>query len=92
MLFDKSILAIVREVEEPIEVEDDEEDGDDTIGDKYLEKLTTTQLRNTLETLLDLSLFMESDKVQRCTMEISKLIEKELSQSLKQACIKDYFA
>ena len=34
----------------------------------------------------------ESDKLQRCTMEISKLIEKEVSQTLKQACIKDYFA
>ena len=36
--------------------------------------------------------FIESDKLQSSTMEISKLIEKELSQTLKQACIKDYFA
>ena len=34
----ESILAMVREVEEPIEVEDDEEEGDDTIGDQCLEK------------------------------------------------------
>ena len=30
---------MVREVEEPIEVDYDEKDGDDTIGDKCLEKL-----------------------------------------------------
>ena len=33
MLSDDSILAMAHEVEEPIEVEDDEEDGDDTNGD-----------------------------------------------------------
>ena len=37
----ESILAMARDVEEPIEVEDDEEDGDDTIADKYLEKPTS---------------------------------------------------
>ena len=92
MLSDESTLAMVREVEEPIEVENDEEDFDDTIGDQCLEKPTSTQLRSAIETLLDFSFFIESDKLQRCTMEISKLIEKEPSQTLKQACIKDYFA
>ena len=65
--------------EEPIEVEDDEEDGDDTIKDKCLEKPTSIKLRSAIETLLDFSFFIESDDVQRCTMEISKLIERELS-------------
>ena len=92
MLSDESSLAMVLEVEGPIEVEDDEEDGDDTIGDQSLEKPTSTQLRSAIETLLNCSFFIESDKLQRCTMEISKLIEKELSQTLKQARIKDYFA
>ena len=45
MLSDESILAMVREIEEPIEVEDDEEDDEDTIEDKCLEKPTSTQLR-----------------------------------------------
>ena len=92
MLSDESILAMVRKVEEPIEVEDDEEDGDDTIGAQSLEKPTSTQLRSTIETLLNFIFSIESDKLQCCTMEISKLIEKELSQALKQARIKDYFA
>ena len=46
-----------REVEEPIEVEDDEEDGDDTIEDKCLEKSTSTQLISAIDTLLELSFF-----------------------------------
>ena len=45
ILSDESILAIVREVEEPVEVESDEEDGDDTIevNDKCLEKATSIE-------------------------------------------------
>ena len=90
VLSDESILAMVREIEEPIEVEDDEEPGGDE--DISLEKPTSIHLRSAIETLLDFSFFTESDEVQRCTLEVSKLIEKELSQSLKQASIKDYFS
>ena len=55
-------------------------------------KPTPIQLGSAIETLLDFSLFMESEEVQRCTMKISGLIENELSKNLKQASIKDYFA
>ena len=92
VLSDESILAMVREIEEPIAVEDDvEDDGDEDIS---LEKPTSIQLRSAIETLLDFSFFTESDEVQRCTLEVEvpKLIEKELSQSLKKASIKDYFS
>ena len=82
---------MVREVEEPIEVKDDEEDGNDSIGDKCLKMLTLAQLRTSIEIYWILVFFIKSDNFQRYTMEISKLIEKELSQTLKQACIKDYF-
>ena len=54
----ESILAMARDVEEPIEVEDDEEDGDDTIADKYLEKPTSAYLRSVIETLLNFSFFL----------------------------------
>ena len=94
VLSDESIFAMVREDEESIEAEDDEEEGDDTIkvNGNCLEKPTQIQLQSTIETLLDFSLFMESEKVQRCTMKISGLIENELPKNLKQASIKDYFA
>ena len=90
VLIDESILAMVRDDEESIEVEDDEEEGDDT--NKVLEKPTAMQLRSAIKTLLDFSLFMQSEEIQRCTLKISTLIEIELSKSLKQASIKNYFA
>ena len=94
VLSDESILATVREDEEPIEVEDDQQEGDNKIevNDNCLEKSTPIQLRSVIETLLDFSLFMESEEVQRCTMKILGFMENELSQNLKQASIKDYFA
>ena len=93
VLSDEPILAMVREDEESIKLEDDEEEGDNTIevNDNCLEKPPPIQLRSAIETLFDFSLFMESEKVQRCTMKISGLIEYELSKNLKQASIKDYF-
>ena len=93
VLSDESILAMVCEDEESIEVEDDEEEGNNLIqvNDNCLEKPTPIQLRSAIETLLDFSFFMESEEVQCCTMKISGLIENELSENLKQASIKDYF-
>ena len=90
VLSDESILAMVREIEEAIEVEDDEDDGGHELIS--LEEPTSIQLRSAIETLLDFSFFTESDEVQRCTLKVSKLIEKELSQSLQQASTKDYFS
>ena len=91
---DESILATIPEDEETIEVEDDEEEGDSTIevSDNSLEKPTPIRLRGAIETRLDFSLFMESEKVQRCTLKISGLIENKYSKNLKQASIKYYFA
>ena len=94
VLSDESILAMVREDEESIEVEDDEEKGENMIevNDNCLEKPTPIQLRSAIETLLTFSLFMESEEVQSCTAKISELIENKLSKNLKQASIKCYFA
>ena len=62
VLSDDSILAIVREDKVSIEVEDDEEEGNNTIkvNDNCQEKPTPIQLRSATETLLDFSLFMKS--------------------------------
>ena len=96
VLSDESIHAMVREDEESIEVEDDEEEGNNSIevNNNCLKKPTPIQLRSAIETLLEFlwHLFMESEEVQCCTMQISGLIENELSKNLKQASIKDYFA
>ena len=82
ILSDESILAIVLEVEEPVEMESDEEDGDDSIevNDKCLEKPTSIDLRSGIKTLMGFSFFVESEEVQRYTMKISALVENELSK------------
>ena len=81
----------MREIEEP--VESNEEYGDDTIGvnDKCLEKTTSIELRSAIETLMDFSFSMELGEVQRYTIKISALVENELSKKLKQAAAKEYF-
>ena len=64
-LSDQSILAMVHEVEEPDEVENDEEDGDNTteVNDNSLENPTSVELRSVVETLTDFSPFMELEEV-----------------------------
>ena len=54
---------MVREAEEPIEIESDEVDGNDTIevSDKCLEKPTSIQLRSAIETIMDLNFFVEAE-------------------------------
>ena len=77
ILSDKSIFAMLHEVEELVEVKSDEEEGDDTIkvNDKCLEKPTSIDLRSAIETLVDFSFFMELEEVQRYTMKTSALVE-----------------
>ena len=84
---------MVREAEEPIEIENDEVDGNDTIevSDKCLEKPTSIQLRSAIETIMDLNFFVEAEDAQRYTTKISALVENELSKNLKQPSIDDYF-
>ena len=93
ILSDESILAMVREAEEPVKVESNEEDGDDTIKVNYkcLENSTSIELRSAIETLMNFSFFMESEEAQRYTMKISALVENELLKNLKQASVKYYF-
>ena len=81
---------MVRENEEPIEVEDDEEEDDNSIevNDNCLEKPNPIKSRTVIETLLDFGLFMDSEEVQHCTMKISGLTENELSKNMKQASFK----
>ena len=83
----------VREVEESVKVEINEEDGDDTIlaNNKRLEKPTSKELRSAVETLTDFSFFMELEEVRRYTMKLSALVENELSNDLKLSSIKDCF-
>ena len=90
ILSDESILVIVREVEEPVEVESGEEDGDNAIEvhDKCLEKPTSIELRSAIETLMDFHGIRRDAKLQEENFGRDK---KWISKNLKEASIKDYF-
>ena len=62
-----------------------------TDDDECLQKPTTVDVRNAIDTLMDfdLSLFVESDGIRSSIVNVSKLIVKELSSHLRQAT--DYF-
>ena len=86
-LSDEAIIEMALD-EETLEI-DDEEEGND--NDNCLLKPTAQQVRTAIETLLDFSLFMDTDDVKKISMKLSSLIESELSKNFKQASIKDYF-
>ena len=58
---------------------------------KFKMASSAQQVRTAIETLLDFSLFMDTDDVKKISMKLSSLIESELSKNFKQASIKDYF-
>ena len=65
----------------------------ETDDNECLQKPTTVDVRNVIDTLMDwdLSLFVESDFIRSSIVNLSKLIEKELSTHLRQVTIHDYF-
>ena len=76
---------MMHEVKDPVEVESNKGDGDDTmeVTDKCLEKPTSIELRSAIETIMGFSFFMESKKVQLCTVKISALVENELFKKIE---------
>ena len=76
---------MMHEVKDPVEVESNKGDGDDTmeVTDKCLEKPTSIELRSAIETIMGFSFFMESKKVQLYTVKISVLVENELFKKIE---------
>ena len=56
-----------------------------------LQRLTAADVRNAIDTLMDLSLFVVSVGIRSFIVNVSKLIEKEHSSHSRQATIHDYF-
>ena len=85
------IIESLKDSTNVISVDDDEIGQYETDDDECLQKPTTADVRNAIDTLMDLSLFVESDGIRSSIVNVSKLIEKELSSHLRQATIHDYF-
>ena len=90
MSVDESIESL-QDSTDVISVDDDEIGEYETDDDECLQKPTTADVRYAIDTLMDLSLFVESDGIRSSIVNVSKLIEKELSSHLRQATIHDYF-
>ena len=54
-------------------------------------KSSTVDVRNAIETILNFSLFIESEEIRISTVRMSKIVEKELVRNLKQIKITDFF-
>ena len=88
VLTDELIIEMVRKGEdENVESDDDDESAN---ADISIEKPGKVEVRNAVETLMNFSLFLISDKIRTSTIEISRLTETELVRNLKQASIKDF--
>ena len=85
------IIESLQDSTDVISVDDDEIGEYETDDDECLQKPTTADVRNVIDTLMDLSLFLESDGIRSSFVNVSKLIEKELSSHLRQATIHAYF-
>ena len=90
ILSDESILLMVREVEEPVEVESDEEDTDYAIEvhDICLEKPASIELRSAIETLVNFHGIRKGETLQDENFSLGK---KWITKKLKEASIEKYF-
>ena len=75
----EEIIESLQDSTDVISVDDDEIGEYETDDDECLQKPTTADVRNAIDTLMDLSLFVESDGISSSIVNVSKLIEKELS-------------
>ena len=83
---DEEIVQDLIEVAEKEVQEEAEEVTDETIM-----KLRTKEIRKTIDTLVDFSMFTRSGKIGRIALKAAKLFEKELCESIKQTFISDFF-
>ena len=76
-----------------------EADGNENYPiEEFLHKRSTVDVRNAIETILNFSLFIESEEIRISTVKMSKIVEKELvkvtrqSELVKQIKITDFFS
>ena len=87
LTIDEDIVQVIVEV---VEEETQEEEGNE-ISDETATKPTTEEVRKAIDTLVNFSMFTQSDDIGRVALNASKLFEKELCESLKQTSVLDFF-
>ena len=85
LITDEEIVQYTIEVLEE-EVQEDAEETNET-----LTKPTTEEIPKAIDTLVSFSMFTGSRKIGKIAMKTSTLFEKELSESMKQKSVSDFF-
>ena len=84
-----TVEEIVQDLIEVAEEEVQEEDKE--ITDETIMKPTTEKNRQTIDTLVNFSIFTQSGGIGTIALKASKLFEEELCESMKQTFISDFF-
>ena len=67
------------------------QEEDKEITDETITKPTTEKIRETIDTLVNFSMFTQSGEIGTIALKAAKLFEGELCESVKQTFISDFF-
>ena len=86
------VMTVEEIVQDLIEVAVEEvQEEDKEITDETIMKPTTEKNRQTIDTLVNFSIFTQSGGIGTIALKASKLFEEELCESMKQTFISDFF-
>ena len=86
------VITVEEIVQDLIEVAEEEvQEEDKEITDETIMKPTTEKNRQTIDTLVNFSIFTQSGGIGTIALKASKLFEEELCESMKQTFISDFF-
>ena len=86
------VMTVEEIVQDLIEVAEEEvQEEDKEITDETIMKPTTEKNRQTIDTLVNFSIFTQSGGIGTIALKASKLFEEELCESMKQTFISDFF-
>ena len=86
------VMTVEEIAQDLIEVAEEEvQEEDKEITDETIMKPTTEKNRQTIDTLVNFSIFTQSGGIGTIALKASKLFEEELCESMKQTFISDFF-
>ena len=86
------VMTVEEIVQDLIEVAEEEvQEEDKEITYETIMKPTTEKNRQTIDTLVNFSIFTQSGGIGTIALKASKLFEEELCESMKQTFISDFF-
>ena len=89
LMSDEEILSDIlgNEVEE---IQDEEDNGQD--GASPLEKPTTSQLHDAIDTLMNYSMMIDTSELKALTIKVSRIVENEVIAGSRQSKLTEFFS